>query len=80
MNVCVYFSVGRGEQSMSVRKCSKVDKPIRIFFLLCTLWERRQKIKQFITSAAETAQLLKCLHSAYIVDWHKYNPVIKIQP
>lgn len=33
MNACIgYFNVSGDEQSISVRKCSKVDKPSRIFF------------------------------------------------
>ena len=44
VNVCVEcFNVGGGEQSMSARKCAKIDKPSRKFFLLCTLLGEKTK-------------------------------------
>jgi len=49
-----YFSVGRGEQSMSVRKCSKADKRSGNSFCRVPCWARRPKMKQLLPSVAET--------------------------
>lgn len=46
-NVCAeYFDVGRGEQSMLVKKCGQVDKFSGDFSCCCSLArKRRQRIK-----------------------------------
>lgn len=44
----------RGEQSILVKKCDKVDKPSGDLSCCCALdRERRQRIKQFFASIAE---------------------------